>query len=415
MNRRRDVLRSCVESLESRVLFAAGLPRPDHVVVVVEENHTYNQILGPITPSPALWSVDLPTPLNQDPYLRTLAGQSASMTQVQSVGRANATTYQSLISGLNPLPPDRPVPPPPFYSPNLASELIAEGLTFGGYSESLPYADYRGGAVGGYQPAHNPWVDLGNVPRSDNLPFSAFPRDYAKLPTVSFVVPNLYDDMHSANVSRADQWLRDNISGYARWALSHNSLLVVIWDEGFGTSNHIPTLFYGPMVEAGNYSEPISQANVLRTLEDMYGLAPTGRSTSASLITDIFNPGGLPDSVADAANAKRRSGGGRASISGTVSQIGGAVQGHPAATPLAGWWVYLDSNNDGAFQSGEPFARTDARGNFIFHHLQSGSYTVRVVAQPGFASASATTPADTIVLRPAQHLSRIRFSETPIG
>src|SRR4051812_17408335 len=41
------------QSLESRQFFslpptsAAPLPRPDHVVIVVEENHSYQQILGP--------------------------------------------------------------------------------------------------------------------------------------------------------------------------------------------------------------------------------------------------------------------------------------------------------------------------------------------------------------------------------
>ncbi|MDB5292721.1 MAG: hypothetical protein JWL69_3962 [Phycisphaerales bacterium] len=399
------------EALEKRLLFSGGLPRPDHVVVVVEENHTYDQILGPATPSTLLWPVDLPSPLNQDRYLRNLARRSASMTQMQSVGRPNATTYQSLMSGLNPTPPDHPVPPPPYHAPNLASELIAAGMTFGGYSESLPYVGYRGGNVGGYDRPHNPWVDLANVPRSDNLPFSAFPSNYAKLPTVSFVVPNLYNDMHSANVSRADQWLANNISGYARWAMSHNSLLIVIWDEGFGTSNHIPTLFYGPMVDAGNYSEHISQPNVLRTLEDMYGLAPTGRSVTATPITDIFATGGLAD-AADA--AKRRPLGGHASISGVVSQTPAAgltLTGKPAA----GWWVYLDSNNDGMLEPGERSTRTDRHGHFTFRDLRAGTYTVRVVQRPGYLPTTSATQADTLTLGGTQHVSNVQFSETPIG
>ncbi|MDB5304558.1 MAG: hypothetical protein JWM97_2107, partial [Phycisphaerales bacterium] len=339
-----------------------------------------------------------------------------SMTQMQSVGRANATTYQSLISGLNPTPPNRPVPPPPYHAPNLASELIAAGMTFGGYSESLPYAGYRGGTVDGYARPHNPWVDLANVPRSDNLPFSAFPSDYGKLPTVSFVVPNLYNDMHSDNVNRADQWLRDKISPYARWAMSHNSLLIVIWDEGFGTSNHIPTLFYGPMVKAGNYAEPITQANVLRTLEDMYGLAPTGRSVSATAITDIFGPGGVADVAADAAvNIQRQAAGGHASISGVVSRTATAGLLSSKSERLAGWWVYLDSNNDGTFEPGEPFARTDRHGHFAFHKLRRGTYTVRIVQEAGFAPAASTPLAFPVVLQRMQHVSGVRFSETAIS
>ena len=38
---------SVLESLESRRLFAAApIPKPDHVVIVVEENHSYAQVIG---------------------------------------------------------------------------------------------------------------------------------------------------------------------------------------------------------------------------------------------------------------------------------------------------------------------------------------------------------------------------------
>jgi hypothetical protein len=403
------------ESLERRVLFSGGLPRPNHVVVVIEENHTYNQILGPVLPSSTTWPVALPSPLNQDRYIRKLAGLSASMTQMQSVGRANATTYQSIISGLNPTPPDHPVPPAPFHAANLTSELIASGLSFGGYSESLPYAGYRGGSVGGYQRAHNPWVDLANVPASDNLPFSAFPSDYSKLPTVSYVVPNLYNDMHSDNVSRADQWLQHNISGYAKWAMSHNSLLVVIWDEGFGTSNHIPTFFYGPMVEAGNYSEPVSQANVLRTLEDMYGLAPTGRSVNATPITNIFTRAESTVSVEDreTTNTKHVPGP-NGSISGIVTLTSSPGGASSASYPLTGWKVFLDLNNDGVYQTGDPLVRTNNRGGYTFHNLRPGTYTAHLIQEPGFSPADSTTAARPLVLMAGHHISNAGFSETHI-
>jgi len=48
---------------------AAGLPRPDHVVIVVEENHSYGEILGPaVRPAPVV--PNLPA---TDPYIRSLA------------------------------------------------------------------------------------------------------------------------------------------------------------------------------------------------------------------------------------------------------------------------------------------------------------------------------------------------------
>jgi serine/threonine protein kinase len=42
---------------------------------------------------------------------------------------------------------------------------------------------------GNYTRGHNPWAYFKNVPPSLNMPFSAFPSDFTKLPTVSIVVP----------------------------------------------------------------------------------------------------------------------------------------------------------------------------------------------------------------------------------
>ena len=97
-----------------------------------------------------------------------------------------------------------------------------------------------------YARKHNPWADFTDVPPSANRPFSDFPKrnDFASLPTVSFVVPNQQHDMHSGSIADADQWLKDNLAGYAQWAQSHNSLLIVTWDEGSG-DNHIATIFSG--------------------------------------------------------------------------------------------------------------------------------------------------------------------------
>jgi Domain of unknown function (DUF4214)/SdrD B-like domain len=44
---------------------------------------------------------------------------------------------------------------------------------------------------------------------------------------------------------------------------------------------------------------------------------------------------------------------------------------------LDGQTVFLDLNNDGTFDPGDPAAVTDAKGNFTFTNLASGSYTVR--------------------------------------
>ena len=42
------------------------------------------------------------------------------------------------------------------------------------------------------------------------------------------------------------------------------------------------------MIRAGRYTQRINHYNVLRTLEDLYGLTPTGKAATAAPIDDIW-------------------------------------------------------------------------------------------------------------------------------
>ncbi|MCC3318373.1 alkaline phosphatase family protein [Nocardia africana] len=153
------------------------------------------------------------------------------------------------------------------------------------------------GSNGLYARKHNGWVNFDNVAASANQPLAAFPADYSRLPTISFVNPNMCNDMHDCPVAAGDAWLRDNLGRYADWAKANRSLLVVTFDEDEGTAaNHIPTIFFGAGVAPGKYGERIDHYSVLRTLEDAYGLAPVAESAHAAPITDVWlpAPGGVP-------------------------------------------------------------------------------------------------------------------------
>ena len=75
-----------------------------------------------------------------------------------------------------------------------------------------------------------------------------------------------------------------------RWAQTHNSLLIVTWDEDDGSENNrIATIFIGPMVRKGVYAQRIDHYGVLRTILEMYSLPPLGRSADAQTIDGIWN------------------------------------------------------------------------------------------------------------------------------
>src|SRR5947207_10928247 len=68
------------------------------------------------------------------------------------------------------------------------------------------------------------------------------------------------DLMHSNSIEKGDSWLRDNLNDYAVWAQTHNSLLIVTFDEDNNREgNRIPTIFVGQMVQPGEYGEYIDR------------------------------------------------------------------------------------------------------------------------------------------------------------
>ena len=270
--------------LPSATASAAGaVPRFNHVVIVVMENKNYSDIIG--RPDEA-------------PYLNSLAGGGAVFSNSYAVAHPSQPNYLALFSGSTQGVTNDNCPQNFKNMPNLASELISAKRSFAGYSESMPSAGYTGCGSYlsfGYVRAHNPWADFNNVPAASNLTFASFPRNYNRLPTVSFVTPNLCNDMHYCSRDTGDSWIMNNLGGYAQWAKSNNSLLIVTFDEDStilglgGDNNKIPTIFYGAHVRPGTYSEHTTHYGILRTVEDMYGLPHAGRSASAATITDVWN------------------------------------------------------------------------------------------------------------------------------
>jgi acid phosphatase len=221
--------------------------------------------------------------------MQKLAKQGASLTQMRAERHPSEPNYLALFSGSTQGVTSDVVPAKQFAGPSLGGELIAKGLTFAGYSESQPSAGFMGKKSGRYARKHNPWSDFADVPASSNLPLSSFPAgDFNKLPTVSFVVPNQKNDMHSGTAHAADDWLKSHLNAYVKWTKTHNSLLIVTWDEGRNGKNHIPTIFFGANVRKGNFAYPSNHYRLLRTIEAMYGLSPLGGAADNAPLRKIF-------------------------------------------------------------------------------------------------------------------------------
>jgi acid phosphatase len=268
--------------------------RYDHVIVVIEENHGYEALIGS----------------DNAPYINELAKSGALFTDSHGVTHPSQPNYLALFSGSvqNTIGDECLLPITPYTTPNLAASLIKNDLTFTGYAQTMPSVgylncNYKISTLTNaylYARKHAPWVNwIGNkangIPASLSLPMEQFPTDFSTLPTVSFVIPDMDYDMHNkgelgddATIKRGDQWLKDNLGEYIKWAKNHNSLLILTFDEdNFMQVNHIPTIFVGSDIKNGEYNEKINHYNILHTIEAMYSL-PFADTTHATAITAIW-------------------------------------------------------------------------------------------------------------------------------
>ena len=132
-----------VLSLFSALVARGGVPVPDHVVIVVEENHSYAEIIGSAAA----------------PYINSLAQQGALFTASHGVTHPSEPNYLALFSGSTQGVTDDSCPHT-FSTANLGSELIAAGGSFIGYSEDLPAPGSTVCTSGAYARKHNPWVNF---------------------------------------------------------------------------------------------------------------------------------------------------------------------------------------------------------------------------------------------------------------
>ncbi len=312
---------------------ASTTPAYDHVVVVMLENHGYDQILN--------YGTDPTVGL---PYINgMLRPNSADMTQAYGVQHPSQPNYYWTLSGSNQgLLDDTPATAGGFAAPNLAGSLQAQGKSFIGYALGLPS---NGSTVdeatepngNTYVRRHVPWTGFQNEDGPTvNQTFDGFASmvasgNFSALPTVSFVIPDLEDDMHNfpqgnavGNATQAqdaahmsDAWLQANIEPYRQWALTHNSLLILTFDEdstadwvttppGFenpdgltnpgnttipGEQDQITMLFSGADVVDGQYAEGqgVTNVNLLRTIESFYNIAPEGAQQGNATVYGIGN------------------------------------------------------------------------------------------------------------------------------
>ena len=257
---------------------AAGtVPQLDHVIIVVMENHSYDQV-------------------RTLPYISTLISKYTSFSQSYAVSHPSQPNYLALWAASTLGISDDNCPPSgsPYSAANLGHSCEAAGLTWRSYCENLPSVASTVCASSDnlYKRKHHPCPDFSNLTHSKECPYNQLATDIAAgmLPALSFVVPNMCHDMHDCSGSTGDTWLSNNLPAMIT-AVGQRGLVILTWDEDDHSSgNQILTVFAGPMVKS-NYvsSQTIDHYTVVRTICDLLGLGSFANASSKTTPSDVWN------------------------------------------------------------------------------------------------------------------------------
>jgi|KBSMisStaDraftv2_1062788.scaffolds.fasta_scaffold03319_6 hypothetical protein len=260
------------------------IPSSSHVFVVVEENHSYSQVIGS----------------SSMPYLNSLANKYGLSTQYYANTHPSIGNYFMMTAGQTITNNDSYCST--LTNDNIVRHLLSAGKTWKSYAESLPSAGYTGCGSGLYAKKHNPlafFSDVANSSEKYNLvPFTQFSKDLANnnLPNFSFIVPNLMNDAHDGSLSAADNWLKTNIAPLISSAtFQKDGILIIVFDESLDTDTahgggHIACLVIGPKVKLGMKSGTLYQhQNLLKTVMKALGLSSfPGAASGATPMTGLF-------------------------------------------------------------------------------------------------------------------------------
>jgi phospholipase C len=264
----------------------ANVPPHSHVVVVVMENKSYDQV-------------------RVQPYAASLMAAGATLTNSYAVTHPSQPNYIALWCALTLGVTNDvcPAPGSPYAVENLGHACEAAGKTWRAYSENLPSPGATGCSYDGntstglYTRKHDPWSYCSNLDHLNERPYSDLATDIAAgaLPNLAFIIPNNCHNTHNSStvgcgVADGDAWLAANLP-LVLTALGPDGVLILTWDEDDGSlGNHVLTVFVGPHVIPGAQSTGLAtHYTVTRTICDLLGLPSFGLAANEAPVSDIWD------------------------------------------------------------------------------------------------------------------------------
>jgi phosphatidylinositol-3-phosphatase len=248
---------------------SAGAPESKHVVLVVEENHSYDSVITQ----------------GGMPYLKSLAEKHTILVNYYANHHPSIGNYFTMTTGQTISTDDgyKGV----VHDDNIVTQLLAANKKWKMYGDSLPGAGYIGGNKRPYVKKHFPMAYFANVrddekQRMNLVPVEQFVQDLKSsegLPEFSMVIPDLDHDAHDGSLQEADSWLKKNIGPLLEDPnFQKDGILIVTFDEAAKSDSnhgggHIVTVVIGPLVKENFADSTFYQhESLLATIEDVLGL-----------------------------------------------------------------------------------------------------------------------------------------------
>jgi phosphatidylinositol-3-phosphatase len=262
----------------------AGSVRVTHVIWIVMENRSYNQVM------PA-------------PYISSLASHCGVATNYHNISHPSLPNYIAMTSGrsVNQLPATD--------CPNFCSvsgpSIFSQTSSWGVYAESMPGNCVRHD-VRPYVAHHTaaPYYSALTSCASRDVPLTSL--NLSRLPAFALIVPNISHDMHenSSSVAAGDSWLRTHLGAILSSPVyrSGSTVVFVTWDEGGtprSTNNcatnttdpgcHVALLVMSPFTQPGmRWSALANHYSLLKVTQHLLGLAYLGQSAAAPSLNAAF-------------------------------------------------------------------------------------------------------------------------------
>jgi len=208
-------------------------------------------------------------------YLKRFEAGGTSFTQYYGVTHPSLPNYLAFASGSTDGKTGADgIRPGAITEANIWSQLQGANISWGVYQESMPSVCSSAVTSGEYALKHNPATPFYNVfskPRMCNkvVPYTSF--DVNNLPALSFITPNLCNDMHDCSIATGDNWLQARVPAM----LAAGAEVVITFDEGSHSTSgggNIYTALDGPGIGSSANGTTYNHYSLLAAIEDRYGL-----------------------------------------------------------------------------------------------------------------------------------------------